>query len=237
MPAHTCVIIPALDERSTIADVVARARGQEIEEVIVVDDCSRDDTAAIARQAGATVLRLPIRLGAWGATQTGLRYALRHGYRRAVTMDGDDQHPHEDIPRLLAPLYANEADVVIGACTARASKARRIAWAWFRSLTGIGIEDITSGYRAYNHRAMRLLASPGASLLDYQDIGILLMLLREGLRIREVPVAMSPRRGGDASRIFDSWGAVFRYMLQTTVITLARADRPLKFRHRPKPQH
>lgn len=110
---------------------------------------------------------------------------------------------------------------MIGAFPERASRARRIAWSYFRWLTGLKLEDITSGFRAYNHTAMTVLAAPEASLLDYQDVGVLLILRRKGLRTVEVPVSMQPRAQG-ASRVFRSWWIVGKYMLQTSVLCLAR---------------
>ncbi|EXJ17194.1 Glycosyl transferase [Imhoffiella purpurea] len=122
---------------------------------------------------------------------------------------------------VLKPLLAGEADVVIGAFPARASYLRRLAWRYFRGLTGLELEDITSGFRAYNPKAMKLLASPEASLLDYQDVGVLLILHRNGLRVVEVPVPMQPRTQG-ISRVFNSWWTVGRYMLQTSLLCIAR---------------
>ena len=86
---------------------------------------------------------------------------------------------------------------------------------------GLELEDITSGFRAYNPAAMIALASREASLLDYQDVGVLLILRRKGLRIVEAPVAMQPRAAG-ASRIFRSWWVVGKYMLQTSLLCIAR---------------
>jgi hypothetical protein len=105
----------------------------------------------------------------------------------------DGQHEPASIGDLLQILAANQTDVVIGAFPERASRARRIAWSYFRLLTGIRLEDITSGFRAYNHAAITVLASREASLLDYQDVGVLLILFRKGLRIAEAPVSMQPR--------------------------------------------
>ena len=108
------VIIPAFNEESSVGAVVNSALSH-FESVVVVDDASQDDTAAEAHSAGATVLRLPEQLGAWGATQTGMRYAVRKGFDIAVTMDADGQHDSSEIPNLIAPLLAEEANVVIGA--------------------------------------------------------------------------------------------------------------------------
>ncbi|MDG4549481.1 MAG: glycosyltransferase family 2 protein [Candidatus Contendobacter sp.] len=219
--ATVVVLIPAHNEEATVGDIVARVRRLWNCSVVVIDDCSTDATVRIAGAAGATVLPLTIQLGAWGAIQTGLRYALRQGYRTAVTLDADGQHDPEDIGALLRPLATAAADVAIGAFPERASRARRLAWSYFRWLTGLKLEDITSGFRAYNLAAMNALASREASLLDYQDVGVLLILRRKGLRIAEAPVAMRPRTAG-ASRIFRSWWVVGKYMLQTSVLCIAR---------------
>jgi len=225
------ILIPAHDEETTIGDVVHEARRRWSGPVVVIDDCSRDRTAELARRAGALVLPLAIRLGAWGATQAGLRFASRAGWSIAVTLDADGQHESGQIETLIGPIQVGDADVVVGACPLRASKARRVAWRWFRLLTGIVVQDITSGFRAYNRLAIEQLSRPEASLLDHQDIGVLLILRRCGLRVREVAVPMGSRRHGK-SRVFDSWGTVFRYMLQTSLLCIARvgynaaADRP-----------
>ena len=214
-------LIPAFNEEATIGAIVAQIRRRWRCPVAVIDDCSTDATARIARQAGATVLPLTLQLGAWGAIQTGLRYALRQGYRIAVTLDADGQHEPDCIGELLEPLATDAADVAIGAFPERASRARRIAWSYFRWLTGLKLEDITSGFRAYNHAAMTVLATQDASLLDYQDVGVLLILRRRGLRTVEVPVSMQARVQG-ASRVFRSWWIVGQYMVQTSVLCLAR---------------
>lgn len=224
---HSITLIPAYNEEATIGTVIDQIRRRWNCPVVVIDDCSSDATAKVARTAGATVLPLTLQLGAWGAIQTGLRYALRQGYRTAITLDADGQHEPDCIGELLKPLAANAADVAIGAFPERASQARRFAWSYFRWLTGLKLEDITSGFRAYNHTAMTILASQEASLLDYQDVGVLLILRHKGLRTIEVPVSMQPRAQG-ASRVFRSWWIVGQYMLQTSVLCLARiGSRPL----------
>lgn len=214
-------LIPAFNEEATIGAIVAQIRRRWHCPVAVIDDCSADGTARVAREAGAIVLPLTLQLGAWGAMQTGLRYALREGYRTAITLDADGQHEPDCIGELLEPLATGVADVAIGAFPERASRARRIAWSYFRWLTGLKLEDITSGFRVYNRAAMTVLASQEASLLDYQDVGVLLILRRKGLRTVEVPVSMQPRAQG-ASRVFRSWWIVGQYMVQTSVLCLAR---------------
>lgn len=216
------MVIPAYNEAGAIADIVRRCEpGRNGREVLVVSDCSSDDTAALAAAAGAQVLELSQQIGAWGATQAGFRYALRQGFDQVISIDGDGQHDPACLPALQEAQHVQSADVVIGTFSERLSPAKRLAWRWFRALTGLKVEDLTSGLRVYNRRALRILASTEATMLDYQDVGVLLLLRRYGLSVFEVPVRMHPRHDGK-SRVFSSWLTVARYMAHTTVLSLAR---------------
>ena len=211
------VLIPAWNEEATVADVVRKIREDGPYDVIVINDASTDQTASRAASAGAKVLNLPVNLGAWGATQTGIRFALKKGYRQVITMDADGQHLSSAIPCLLAVIDAGKADMVIGSCTERGSHARKMAWRFFRGMTGLEIEDLTSGFRAYDLRAMKMLASKKATLLEYQDIGVLLLLMHSGLKIQEMQVPMSLRLSG-SSKIFSSWFKVAEYLLLNLIL-------------------
>ncbi len=222
--APVLVVIPARDEADTLGDLLAALRALPHVQPLVASDASSDGTAALARAHGAWVIEVPLQLGAWGATQAGLRLAQRRGFDIVVTMDGDGQHDPLSIGRLLAEFERQPADVLIGTFPERLSRGRKLAWSWFRALTGLRIEDLTSGFRVYGRRAIAVLASAEATLLDYQDVGVLLLLKKYGLSIREVPVTMFPRRNG-RSKVFASWLLVARYMVQTTVLCLARVGR------------
>jgi len=224
------VVIPARNEALTVAEVVGDVKAAGFRDVLVVDDASSDGTTEAARGAGAIVLRAPLPLGAWGAMQLGIRYGLRHNFTSVLTMDADGQHAAGELRRLLD--LGPVADVVVGACTSRGSALRRVAWAWFRRITGIRLRDLTSGFRLYNYAAMLALAGREASLIDYQDVGVLLLLRRCGLTVTEVDVSMTARRVGK-SRIFHSWWAVLRYMHETTLLAIARRGHVP--RHRPVP--
>jgi glycosyltransferase involved in cell wall biosynthesis len=168
------------------------------------------------------VLNLVCSLGAWGATQTGLRYAVKYKYQTVITMDADGQHKADSLPILFAELELNQnIDVIIGEFTQRGSISRRIAWSFFRKLSGITIKDLTSGLRVYNRKAICLLASSKASLIDYQDMGVLLLLHHAKLHIKEVSIIMQTRVTGH-SRIFNSWWNVGNYMLHTLLLCLIR---------------
>lgn len=215
------VVIPARNEAVTVGDVVRSAARYTNWHTLVVDDASVDETARKARNSGATVLALPYSLGAWGAVQAGMRYALGQGHRVVVTMDADGQHVAESLKPVSAPVLNGIADVSIGVCPERASLGRRFTWSLFRRITGLELQDITSGLRAYNEAAMRLLTSNKAAPLSYQDIGVLLLLRDAGLSASEIKVEMNRRQHG-RSRVYDSWLTVAAYLMETLILSTGK---------------
>ncbi len=218
---HCVVVIPAHNEQRDIADVIREVRRTSGFPVLVVDDFSQDRTVALARKAGAQVLPLSQQLGAWGAIQTGLRYACRQGYRYAITMDADGQHEAVWIDSLLEPVLAGAADVSIGCCVRRGSRLRKIAWVLLKAASGLRLEDITSGFRVYNREAMELLSGREATLLEYQDVGVLMQLRNAGLHLVDVDVTMLPRTSG-TSRVYHSWLVVAYYMVHTLLLGFSK---------------
>ena len=198
-------IIPAFNERDSLASVVADLRGSFPDaELAVVDDGSTDDTAKVAAGLSVTVLRLPFNLGIGATVQTGLIYALRKGFDIAVQFDGDGQHRADQVPLLLAEL--EHADAVIGSRflernSYRASLWRRSGIFVFRIvnsiLIGQKITDNTSGFRAYGKPAIRFLAEDYPH--DYPEPESVITLCRAGFRVREVPVLMQERVAGRSS--------------------------------------
>lgn len=209
-----------MNESSTIAEIVSDvvAMGYSI---IVVDDASTDNTVEEAKNSGAVVLSLIKNLGAWKATQAGLRYAKKLGFKVVVTMDADGQHNAENIA-LLVKHYRNGADVVIGNCTERGSTGRHIAWQFFKRINRLNVSDITSGFRLYNANALHCLVSREATMLEYQCIGVLIMMRNMRLTIIEASVPMNERETG-ISRIFHSWIAVGYYLAYSGLLSLAKA--------------
>lgn len=210
-------IIPACNEEATIARVVRQCR--EYGDVVVVADCCDDATAALAEAAGAVVLRMPFRMGAWNAAQAGMHFARNAPYEYFVTLDADDQHNPADIPSLLEAARTEAHAVVIGSDVSRGSRARKLAWAVFRRLTALPCADLTSGYRVYGRKALDLVLSRKATLCEYQDVGILMLLKRNGFALHEVEIDMRPRQSG-GSRVFSNWGRVAVYLLKTMVIAI-----------------
>ena len=108
-------IVPALNEAQTIARVVEEIRSFDPGfEILVVDDGSTDATRSEAEGVGALVVCLPYNIGIGAAVQTGYQYARDHGFQVAVQVDGDGQHDPSELRRLLEPLAADGADMVVG---------------------------------------------------------------------------------------------------------------------------
>lgn len=218
---QTAVVMPALNEASSIAQVVREVLHKTNCTVFVVDDFSQDATGAAAKASGAMVIRLATQLGAWGATQTGIRHAKQQGYKNVVTMDADGQHSADAISALLQPLAQGSADFSVGSCKGRGSAARHLAWWILRRFSGLRIDDLTSGLRAYNQEALRALSSRQASALEYQDVGVLVLLKSRGLVGVEIPVTMKERAIG-RSKIFSNWSKVFFYMAYSALLSISK---------------
>ena len=212
------VVISTHNNASDIAHLLQRVRVLVNASVVVVDNRSTDATCHLAEQHGAQVLRPLLAMTPWGSLQTGIRHALAHGYASVVTIDAEGRYEVEELPALLAA--GRRADMVVAYFAARNSFLRRAAWQWFRWMTGLGLRDFVSGFRLYNRAAMQVAASAEATLLDYQDIGTLLLMRREGKRITEVALAMHTPKV-DRSQIFRSWANAVRYMAVSSLLSMA----------------
>jgi glycosyltransferase involved in cell wall biosynthesis len=218
------VIIPAWNEESTVGSIVqsvyARYKGLSLS-VIVVDDASHDNTQQVGRMDQAVVISLAKHQGAWGAIQTGLRYALQKGASIMVTMDADGQHKPASIDALIRPVLTRQADVAIGSYPQRGSAGRHVSWKFFRKISQLSVQDLTSGLKAYNRKAASMLLNPNMHLLDYQDLGTLLYLRKNGMQIVEVPVHMQSRQYGH-SRVFNNWLAVCKYLMYSSILCFSK---------------
>lgn len=136
------ILIPAYNEAALISAVVTETRRLHTEPVVVMDDRSTDATAALATAAGATVRRLPLQLGARGATQTGLRFAHAQGCERVVTLDADGQHEPLGISAIVAPLLGGEADVCIAASPLVGGHLGLELGLWAQWFDGVAVVDL-----------------------------------------------------------------------------------------------
>ncbi len=200
-------IVPAYNEEGSIQSVVSEIRAADPEiEIVVIDDASKDATARLAAAAGASVVRLPYNLGIGGTVQTGLQYAREHGFDVAVQVDGDGQHDPSEIAKLLEPILEGRADMVVGTRFAagggyRGTPARRIGIRIFAAIVSLlvraRVTDTTSGFRAVNRKAIRLFAADYPH--DYPEVEATVLLVRNRLRMVEVPVQMRVRESGHSS--------------------------------------
>jgi len=228
-------IVPAWNEEGAIGSVVAEIREacpQAV--VVVVDDASTDGTAAAAEAAGAVVLRLPFNVGIGGAVQTGFRYARDEGYDVAVRLDGDGQHDAGEVAKLLEPIEAGRADLVIGSRfvdgsgTYEPPLARRLGIGVFARLVsalgGQRVTDTTSGFVALDRAGIELFASEYPH--DYPEVEATLVALRSGLRLAQVQVEMRERTTGTSSITFvRSLYYIVKVMLALLVASLRRYPR------------
>ena len=199
------VAIPAYNEAATVADVVREVREYRPDDrVIVVDDGSRDDTAARARSESATVVQLPFNTGVGAAMRTAFLYAHRNDYDAVVQVDADGQHDPAGIKALLEGLAS--ASVVVGARGDSYPTRGPRRWAMTllaRSLSRIvrhPMTDVTSGFRAADRRAIALYAREYPSEYLGDTVESLVMAARAGLQVAQVDIAMRPRQGGRASQ-------------------------------------
>ena len=201
----TVVLIPAYNEERQIAAVIGRVRHAVPEcDVLVVNDGSLDQTAAVARSAGATVVTHPFNMGYGVAIQSGYKYAYCQGYDFLVQIDGDGQHDAAYISTLLEPVLAGETDFALGSRflqqeSYRPSLSRRLGILFFRRLVSVligrEITDPTSGYQAMNREVIRFFAGD-IFPCDYPDADMLVTLNRAGFRLRELPVRMYANQEG-----------------------------------------
>ncbi|ODT42399.1 MAG: glycosyl transferase family 2 [Microbacterium sp. SCN 70-200] len=202
------VIVPAWNEERNVGNTVREILETDpAYSVVVVDDGSTDDTARVAREAGARVIPLPFNMGVGGAMRTGFTYAQRHGYARAIQVDADGQHNPRDIAAVLSGL--EHADISIGARFAdvgqyEAKGPRRWAMVFLAGVLSrvakTRLTDVTSGFRAANQRAIDQYVRyyPAEYLGDTVDS--LVSAIHSGLTVTQVPVAMRPRVHGKPSQ-------------------------------------
>ncbi len=177
-------------------------------DILVINDCSKDDTGELAENTGkAFVINLPYNLGIGGGVQTGFKFAKKYQYDIAVQFDGDGQHKANEINKLLEPLLFENADVVIGSRFLnnlkkfKSTTSRRFGIMIFdiinSILIGQRITDNTSGFRAYNKKAILFLAEYYPQ--DYPEPEAVILLGKNGFLIKEVAVEMQERQGGNSS--------------------------------------
>lgn len=194
-------VIPALDEEASIGEVIRAIPGDCVREVVVVDNGSRDATARVASEAGATVIHEP-RRGYGRACWAAVEYLRATPPEIVAFLDGDGSDHPEELAGIVRPILEGEADLVVG--------SRRLGHAQPGSLTpaqrfgnalATGLIHLLSGHRFTDLGPFRALTWDALERLDMRDRGygwtveMQLKAVRRGLRCQEVPVSYRPRVG------------------------------------------
>jgi glycosyltransferase involved in cell wall biosynthesis len=221
------LVIPALDEAAVIAEVVARVPTGIVSEVIVVDNGSRDATAAVAARAGARVVSEP-RRGYGAACWAGVA-ALAPAVAVVAFLDGDGSQDPAELPRVLAPIAAGEADLVLGARglehregrhPAHAAIGTRLVAAFVSWRFGVRLRDLGP------FRAIRVSLLHRVGMRDRAfgwPVEMVVKAAAVGARIVEVDVSHRARRGGESKVSGTVTGSVKAgYAFLTTAVRAAR---------------
>jgi hypothetical protein len=202
------VISPAHNEAENVAAVI-QDMPEEIDGLrvipVVIDDGSTDATSEEARKAGALVARLPIRRGGGLALRVGYELALRLGAEVIVSIDADGQHVPDEMPLLVKPILAGEADLVNGSRLLgefqRESRVRHIGvhfFSWVVTIaTGQRITDPSNGYRATRPEILKRLSLEQDQFWASE---LLIEALRMRARIQEVPITIRARQAGQSKK-------------------------------------
>ena len=197
------IVIPAYNEAENIIQVV-----EELKQVVpqydyvVVNDGSKDNTAAICREKGYKLLDLPANLGLTGAFQTGVRYACEKGYDAVIQIDGDGQHDPKYIPDMEEKMESAGVDLVIASRFVEEKRkltmrtfGNSVLDAAIRLTTGKKITDSTSGMRMYGKRLLELMATDLNSTPEPDTVAYLLLC---GANVEECQVTMRKRTAGES---------------------------------------
>jgi glycosyltransferase involved in cell wall biosynthesis len=237
-PDALLIIVPAFNEEAAVGDVV-RAIHTHVPgvPVLVIDDCSRDATVNVARQAGADVLSLPHHLGLGGCVQAGYKLAHELGFEYVIRVDGDGQHDPRDIPRVLEKLKTSGCEMIIGSRflnegAAHSGFLRGLGIRFFRfmlrPILGKPVHDPTSGFVGVNRRALAVFTR--SFPLEYPEIEALVVLQRRRFRFEELPVKMRPRTTGRSSITALKSLYYIAHVLLGVFVNILKYDRSLRRR-------
>lgn len=195
-------IIPAYNEESTIEDVI-KATSRFVDEILVINDGSKDYTSEIAKSAGATVIDNIVNRGLGRTIQRGYDEAIKRGADIVIQIDADGQYDPKEIPKLIQPIIDNKADLVLGSRLENLKyempwikKLGNKAFTWLlRRLTGADIRDGQTGFRATRKEVFETLKIQGDFTYTQEMI---VKASREGWRIANVPINFYQRSAGDS---------------------------------------
>ena len=205
---NTLVVVPAFNEESSLASVIAEIRSCGFE-VLVINDGSTDNTVDVARMSGARILDLPINLGVGGALRAGFKYACERNFQAVVQVDADGQHPADEIVHLLDEANASGAHLVIGSrflssgTSMEVGRVRRFVMRLLAksasNATQSPITDATSGFRIIQQPLLTEFSRTFAVNYLGDTYEALIAAGRAGYVVREIPAALRPRQNGEST--------------------------------------
>lgn len=200
-----CIIVPAFNEERSIYQVVSSIKKLKKKySIVVVNDASTDTTQKVSLSLNVDIIDLPFNLGVGEAVKTGLVYARENNFEIAVQIDADGQHDARDIPKLVTSLKS--ADMVIGSRYIKKTKyitpfVRLVGIKIFSDLIYLTcnqrIYDSTSGFKALNRKAINFFSNYDPQ--EFPDPALRVSFLKNGYKIKEVPVEMKERLTGKSS--------------------------------------
>ncbi len=222
------IILPCFNEEQSIGNILGQLKTINVKDceliALPVNDASTDNTLAEIKKQSTTYLDLPKNLGIGGAVQSGLKYAQENNFDIAVQMDGDGQHPPLELVKIITPILNNETDVCIGSRFIdkegfQSSFLRRVGITFLSGLIklrcGQTVLDCTSGYRAFNKKAIEACVKYYPK--KYPEPESALYLIKKGIRVKEIPVIMDARDGGTSS--ISGFRSIY-YMLKVSLAIL-----------------
>lgn len=224
-------IIPAYNEESTIHAVI-KETSLFVNEVIVISDGSKDRTAELAKNAGATVIDNIVNRGLGKTIQRGYDEALKRSADIVVQIDADGQYDPKEIPKIIKPILDNKADLVLGSRLENLKynmpwikKQGNKSFSWLlRRLTGADIKDGQTGFRATRKEVIETIELRGDFTYTQEMI---IRASKEGWRIENVPVNFYPRSAGESRLISSPLSYAWRAGI--IIFRIMRDYDPLKF--------
>jgi len=216
LPGTTLVIVPTYNEAENIGELLSKVWKLPPDiHVLVVDDASPDETAAVVKRHQEAVgerlhlLQRQGKLGLGSAYRTGFRYALRRGYTYVGEMDADLSHNPADIPKLLAPLQEDTADMTVG--SRYIDGVRVMNWPlsrlilsysasiYTRAITRLPVFDVTAGFVCYHRKVLETLDIDRIRSTGYSfQIEMKYRAWQHGFRVQEVPIVFTERTEGQS---------------------------------------
>ena len=191
----TYIIIPAYNEEKTIAKVIKDLKKNKYENIIIIDDGSKDKTYDVAKKSGANVIKHIINRGQGAALKTGFDYALNKKADIVITFDADGQHLASEIKKIIAPVSNNSVDVALGSRFLKKIKMPLIRKIFLKGgalifliMYGIRLTDSHNGFRAISKKALQKMDLKTDGMEHASEI--IEEIAKKKIRFKEIPVTI-----------------------------------------------